>query len=262
MAKKQKRSDFQAPSKTTPKAKATTKASEAAADAADAGSLAATKAAGTKATAGAKASAAKGGPTGAAKARAQPVKKGMSSNMQWTLVIGVIGAIVGGVLLLSILNAGGGDGVLTATTWDIPARADDTDNGDDDGRLKLADFAGTPTMVNFFASWCTSCDREMPYMTAIGDEFADEFDLVFINGNEDSGDWRDMADRHDIVGRFPVGRDIKGTNRNGLLRALGGNTGMPATAFYDGNGRLIKFTNGEIDEFTLRAELRALGVGI
>lgn len=256
MAKKQKRSDFTTPEKTKAPTKSQAKARAAAvADAADA---AGGESAGTaQVSSSKKASVAKS--SGSAK-KTPPQKKGMSSNMQWALVIGVIGAIVGGVLLISVLNAGGGSGVLSATNWDIPVRADDTDNGDDDGRIKLADFAGTPTMVNFFASWCTSCDREMPYMTSIGEQFADQFDLVFINGNEDSGSWRDMADRHDIVGTFPVARDIKGTNRNGLLRELGGNTGMPATAFYDASGRLIKFTNGEIDESTLRAELRALGV--
>lgn len=272
MAKKQKRSNYQAPAKTKGAAQAAAAKADAAADELKDGVAstgAAASGAAAKAGAGAKKASASGakaqaGASAAAKDQAKkaaPTRgRGMSANMQWALLIGGICAVLAIVLGISVLNNGGGTGVLTVDSWDVPARADDTDNGDDDGRIKLADFTGTPTVVNFFASWCETCDRELPYFTAIGDTYRDQFDMVFVNGNEDTGEWRTMADRHDIVGRFPVARDIKGTNRNGLLRELGGNTGMPATVFYDAQGNFVKFTNGVVDEPTLRSELAALGV--
>ena len=54
--------------------------------------------------------------------------KGLSANAQWAL-IGLVGAAILGVFDLSVLND------------------DDLDN-----RVRLADYAGTPTVVNFFAS--------------------------------------------------------------------------------------------------------------
>lgn len=277
MAKKKKRVDFQAPtnvSKAAAKAKAVgDTATDGAAAALDDGTAAASaaatkagskaKAVGSKTTASStkKASATAGGKSAkGASGRGGTSKQGMSGRTQWMLVGGGIAAIVGAVLVFSFLNAGGGNGVLTVSTWDIPARADDTDNGDEDGRIKMTDFAGTPTVVNFFASWCAECDAELPHFTRLGERYEDQVDMVFVNANEDSGDWRDMMDRHDIVGNFPVAKDIKGTNRNGLLRQLGGNDGMPATAFYDASGRLVKFTRGIVVESRLLDELAGIGV--
>jgi len=274
MAKKKKRADFQAPAKASAAVdKAANKARAAAADAGDAVSSAAddvaAKATSGKATSGNAAtkqapSAKKAATSGSKRgAKGSARSSGMSGRTQWMLVIGAFVAIIGAVLIFSFVNAGGGDGVLATTTWDIPARADDTDNGDDDGRIKIADFTGTPTVVNFFASWCVECDLELPYFTQTGEQFADQVDFVFVNANEDSGDWREMMDRHDVVGNFPIGKDIKGTNRNGLMRALGARTnGMPATAFYDSSGRLIKFTSGVISQQVLRNEIAALGVDL
>lgn len=266
MAKKKKRADFSAPS--TAK-KTAARAADKVADGAETATGAATSAADKVASTGKSAKAAatssgKPAKSGSAGKSAKPAARrsggGMSSNTQWAMVIGAMALIIGGVLLFSILGAGGGSGVLEINAWDIPARADDTDNGDDDGRIKLADFNGTPTVVNFFASWCAECDAELPYFTDLGEQYSDQVDMVFVNANESSGEWREMMDRHDIIGNFPVGRDIKGTNRNGLIRNLGGSTGMPATAFFDANGRMVKFTNGLVEQGTLQRELLALGV--
>ena len=60
---------------------------------------------------------------------------------------------------------------------------------------------------------------------------------MFVNSNE-TGNWRPMAERNDIE-QFPLVQDIRGTQRNGLYRALRGTGGMPMTAFYDADGSLI-----------------------
>lgn len=268
MAKKKKRADYQAPARVQEPTRAE-KAAASAARAVDEGADDAKDAAfntnertsSAKARTGAaKGQTPKGAKAGAKGRQSGGQSAGMSAQAQWGVVIAAIALIVGGVLAYSFITAGGGDGVLSTTTWDIPARDSDTDNGDSDGRIKLTDFTGTPTVVNFFASWCVDCDRELPHYTRAGDNYKDQFDLVFVNANEDSGDWRDMMDRHDIVGNYPIGKDIKGTNRNGLMRALGGGEGMPATAFYDASGRLVKFSRGLVEERTFLNELAALGV--
>lgn len=185
---------------------------------------------------------------------------GVSANTQWAILGGGIAAIVLGLIVFSYLAQTGGSGVIEVNAWDLPAKAGDTDGvGPDDGRIALSDLTGTPTVLNFFASWCESCDRELPYFTQIAETYADQIDFVFVNAN-DGGDWRDMADRHDIIGRFPVASDIQGTNRNGLLRNLGGGTGMPATAFYNADGTLESFTGGEVSAEALLNRIQELGV--
>jgi thiol-disulfide isomerase/thioredoxin len=145
----------------------------------------------------------------------------------------VLGAVmVGGVLTLAIRSdqRGGGTGVTDAAAFDLPALGSE-------GRVRLADFTGRPTVVNFFASWCTQCDAELPDFRAAAVSLEGDVHFVFVNSNE-TGNWRPMAERHDLL-EFPVARDVGGANGNGLYRSLGGTGGMPMTAFYDANGRLI-----------------------
>ncbi len=54
-----------------------------------------------------------------------------------------------------------------------------------------------------------------------------------------------MAERTGIVDQL-LAKDIKGTQRNGFYRDLGGRGGMPMTAFCDEAGNLIRVDQGEL----------------
>jgi len=41
----------------------------------------------------------------------------------------------------------------------------------DDKQLSLASFSGRPVVLNFWASWCTSCKVEHPYLVAAWQEY-------------------------------------------------------------------------------------------
>lgn len=140
----------------------------------------------------------------------------------------------------------GSTGVTDATAFDLPAL-------ESEARVRLADFNGRPTVVNFFASWCTECDRELPDFRRAADELAGQVNFVFVNSNE-TGNWRPMAERNDILG-FTLARDIGGANGNGLYRSLGGTGGMPMTAFYDANGQLVDRVFGSVSGGTLASVL-------
>jgi thiol-disulfide isomerase/thioredoxin len=134
-------------------------------------------------------------------------------------------------------DGGGGSGTTDAESFDLPAL-------DGDRRVRLADFRGRPLVVNFFASWCTQCDAELPEFRDTARKVDSQVDFVFVNSNED-GDWRPMAERNDILD-FPLAEDIGGTRGNGLYRAVGGPGGMPITAFYDADGKLVDVAFGAL----------------
>ena len=92
---------------------------------------------------------------------AAPAKKGMSATAQWGIIAAIGVLIVGAIVFNGVRDAAddGGPGVVAAEAFDLP-NLEDQDNPDD--RVRLADFEGTPTVVNFFASWCTACDEELP----------------------------------------------------------------------------------------------------
>lgn len=192
-----------------------------------------------------------------ARAKAAPAKKkGLSPRAQWGLLIAVPVLIIGALIVREVIDAfdPGGTGVVAAESWDLPVLGD----SEPAQRVRLADFDGTPTVVNFFASWCTECDTELPFFRDAALDLDGQVDFVFVNSNE-SGNWRGMVDRNGI-GQLTLVQDIEGTRRNGLYRSLRGTGGMPMTAFYDAQGNLIDTVFSALDEAGLRARMASLGM--
>ena len=175
-----------------------------------------------------------------------------NDTMSW-LLLGVGVVVVVGIIAFAVLDAaeGGGDGVTSAEEFDLP-------NLDGDGRVRLADFAGRPTVVNFFASWCTACNQELPEFRDTATALDGQVDFVFVNTLE-TGNWKPMAEDNGIRGEFPIAKDIKGQREDGLYRSVGGTGSMPITAFYDSGGNLVHIQHTALIGGALPALLRELG---
>ncbi|MGI9016354.1 MAG: TlpA family protein disulfide reductase [Euzebya sp.] len=126
---------------------------------------------------------------------------------------------------------------------------------DQSQRVTLAEYEGTPVVANFFASWCTACEAELPGFSKVSDELRGQVQFLGINSQE-TGNGLAMAQDFGIDW-WPIGVDQGGGNNSGLHRALGGR-GMPLTAFYSADGELLNVANGALVENQLRAELRRL----
>jgi thiol-disulfide isomerase/thioredoxin len=157
------------------------------------------------------------------------------------LAFGAVAVLVVAGLLVVAFQADDGSDDGTATTdaasFDLPAL-------EGDARVRLTDFRGRPLVVNFFASWCTQCDAELPDFRDTARALDGQVDFLFVNSNED-GDWRPMAERNKLL-EFPLAQDVGGTQGNGLYRAVGGPGGMPITAFYDAEGNLVDVAFGAL----------------
>jgi thiol-disulfide isomerase/thioredoxin len=147
----------------------------------------------------------------------------------------------------------GGAGSTAPTSTDPAVFALPRLNGN--GQVRLADFHGKPTVVNFFASWCTACRGELPGFAKISRELKGEVQFVGVNSLE-NGDGMSMA-RDFGIDWWPLARDVDGQQDSGLHDALGGQ-GMPITAFYDAQGKLLYVNPGALPEDALRARLQAL----
>jgi len=183
----------------------------------------------------------KGRPTPGRRERQRAAAARPRRGRRSVLAFGVAAVLAVAALLVVAFQAGDGrddgSGTTDATSFDLPAL-------EGDGRVRLADFRGRPLVVNFFASWCTQCDAELPDFRETALALEGQVDFLVVNANED-GDWRPMAERNDILA-FPLAEDVGGTQGNGLYRAVGGPGGMPITAFYDTDGNLVDVAFGAL----------------
>lgn len=171
--------------------------------------------------------------------------------MSVVAVIAVGIAIVVGAVALAVRSNSS-----AAQSGDVSAAAFDLPRLNGHGRVRLASLTGQPTVVNFFASWCTACNAELPDFRQAANALQGQVNFVFVNSNE-SGDWRPMAERNGILG-FSLAQDINGTGGNGLYRSVGGTGGMPITAFYDARGKLVDRSYGALTGGLLSQKLQQL----
>jgi cytochrome c biogenesis protein CcmG/thiol:disulfide interchange protein DsbE len=171
------------------------------------------------------------------------------------LAVALVAVVVAGVFLLrpggGVQGHGSGGGAATSTD---PARFD-LPSLSGSGHIRLADFRGKPLVVNFFASWCTACRGEGPGFVRVESHLHGAVAFVGVNSLE-SGDGRAFA-REIGYDRWPLARDVDGGQDGGLHDALGGQ-GLPITAFYDGNGKLLKVVLGAMSEDVLRSRIQDL----
>ena len=117
--------------------------------------------------------------------------------------------------------------------------------------LALAAFAGKPTVVNLWATWCPPCLREMPVLQQAQAERTDVH-FVFVNQGE----------RANRVREFLASRQLNLRNvlvdEAGELGRLTGHRALPTTLFYDAQGRLVDTRVGELSHPTLAQRLAAL----
>jgi thiol-disulfide isomerase/thioredoxin len=126
----------------------------------------------------------------------------------------------------------------------IPERRPDITLADRDGKQRsLSEWNGRPQVINFWATWCAPCRREIPMLNALaGDGSWPEIALVGI-----AIDFREDVLRY--LESTPIEYTVLIGEQNGLdaARAFGVESlGLPFTAFVDSAGRIVTIHVGEL----------------
>ncbi len=77
-----------------------------------------------------------------------------------------------------------------------------------DEQVSLSQFDGQPVMLNFWATWCPPCRKEMPLLQDAYEEHqGDGLIILTIAVNDKAKNVLDFSDQHDLT--FPLLIDIK-----------------------------------------------------
>jgi peroxiredoxin len=76
----------------------------------------------------------------------------------------------------------------------------------------LSSYRGKVVMLNFWATYCGPCIKEMPSMQRLKGKLADRpFDILAIDMAEEKADVEAFMQRHKIEVNFPILLDTEGT---------------------------------------------------
>ena len=181
--------------------------------------------------------------------------------LPWQVVVAatVLALLAAGLVLVLATRGGGGsdrgetapddnsgftltpeDQVPTGDPLDIAF----TDVDDTTGTLRdLVD--GTPTVVNFFASWCSPCIKEMPDFEAVAQSLDGRVQFFGLAVNDRPEDAQGIVEQTGIT--YDWSRDIRGDIANAA-----GIPSLPATVLIAPDGTIAGSHIGALDQAGLR----------
>ena len=114
-------------------------------------------------------------------------------------------------------------------------------------------FAGKPTVINFFASWCPPCREEIPGFVEVYNKHKEKgFELIGISLDTDTrGDLPGFLMNNRVGYRILFG-DLE------TARAYGGVSSIPTTFFVGKDGEIKNVHVGYMDKDAFDKEVRKL----
>jgi peroxiredoxin len=184
------------------------------------------------------------------------VSEKRKSNRLQTVVIGIwIGVCVGAVAIAALIMFGpallertnlvGLETDAPAPDFELPALSGET--------VHLADLRGKPVVVNYWATWCGPCVREMPMFQKYHDLYGDKFVMIGIDEEEPAGQVQELVDSFEFTYLMLLDTDV---SVGELYQVMV----LPSTFFIDADGILRYRHVGTLEENQFEAYLGSLGV--
>lgn len=99
--------------------------------------------------------------------------------------------------------------------------------------IRLSNFEGRVTIINFWGSWCGPCRREMPTLQSLYDTYADQgITIVGLAVNDTLEDVEAFREEFDLT--FPLALD-----NGSSISTLYNITSQPSTLLVDSNGLIV-----------------------
>lgn len=141
---------------------------------------------------------------------------------------------------------------LTPAT--VRKKAPDFTLEDSQGALiKLSSFRGKVVLLDFWATWCTGCKKEIPWYMEFQDKYKNE-GLSAIGVSLDDDGWKSVKpflQEHKINYPIVIG-DWDTMGKSFSFNA------MPATLLIDRDGKVAELHVGMVDKPAFEADIRTL----
>ena len=124
----------------------------------------------------------------------------------------------------------------------------------DGGKVSLSQYRGQVVLVNFWATWCPPCVREMPSLVRVYEQYKDQgFVVLGINTTYQDDRAKVAQFVQDNGVRFPVLLEP-----DPVVTAGYGSRLMPTSYLIDRNGKIVYTRVGQVDEQNLSERVAAL----
>ena len=127
--------------------------------------------------------------------------------------------------------------------------------------VRFSDLQGQAVVLNFWATWCPPCRREMPLLDAIHKEYESRgLSVVGIDVGEDRGAVRRYVESIGVA--YPIWVDApnrqRGTDSSQSIHVRFGGVGLPTTIFIDPAGIVRNRHLGELSRGFLQTQAEEL----
>jgi len=119
--------------------------------------------------------------------------------------------------------------------------------------INVENYRGKVVLINFWATWCPPCRKEIPYLVRLYKEFGDKGFMVLGISVDEGGERvvKNFVEKQEIP--YPV---MLATDE--VLRKFGGIAGVPYSFLVDKNGNVVKSYPGYVAYQILRNDISML----
>ena len=128
---------------------------------------------------------------------------------------------------------------LAGTPEDLPEIVMETPEGEE---VRLSDYAGTPVILNFWATWCAPCREEMPALDAVQAERSGAIEVVTLATGRNPVTGIERFFEEEGIEDLPILLD-----KNSAIARSMAVLGLPVTVLIDAEGREVGRLTGGAD---------------